>query len=330
MSARLLLAIQNLGLATASVAGALGGSFASFGAARLFGALVSWPQHPVGSAVLARRYPDRRAFALAWHVAGGSIGTAVIPLAMSAAIAYEGWRFGLAMLAIPLGLGALAVSAWLRDPLPEEEQHAKVAPRIRLLELLRQRESAASLAAGTIAAGGRGLGTLTTYVPAYLKDGLHLSALAVGGIFTAMLVGSIGGPVGAGRLADRLGRRRLLVVVYILAAAAIIGFVEVGSEIGALVVMAVLVGILGYSESPLLQAVFSEAIPQSHHQSAFGWFFAISYGVGSLWTILLGYLIDSAGFKGAFLAMAASFVLAGGVLAWASPKTRARKRALDL
>ena len=55
-SARLLLGAQNLGLALATVLAAVAPTFGLYGLARLVGSLASWPQHPVGSAVLARRF----------------------------------------------------------------------------------------------------------------------------------------------------------------------------------------------------------------------------------------------------------------------------------
>lgn len=54
------------------------------------------------------------------------------------------------------------------------------------------------------------------FVPAYLKSGLHLQALTVGTLFTVLMVGSIAGPVVTGVVADRLGRRLVLLVVYVV------------------------------------------------------------------------------------------------------------------
>lgn len=337
VSARLLLGGQNLALALATVLAAVAPSFGLFGLARLVGALASWPQHPVGSAVLARRFPRRRAYALSWHVAGGSIGTAVVPLAASALIASFGWRVGLGLFALPCAVGALAVGALLRDPAAPAHDHggppghgpaggeAPAAP-VALRALFRRRQVLAALAAGTIAAGGRGLGALTTYVPAYLRSDLHLSTLAVGAVFTVVILGSIAGPVVAGHVADRVGRRRVLVVVYVLGAGAITGFVFVGSGLAVLAAVGFGVGVLAYAESPLLQAVFSEAAHGSADRAAFGLYFAIAYGVGALWLAVTGIVIDHFGFRAAFVVMAASFVVAGLVVAFAGADAPAEGR----
>ena len=324
VSARLLLSVQNFGMAAASLMGGLASGFGVFGAARCIGSVVSWPQHPVGSAVLTKRYPGRRAYALSWHVAGGSIGTAVIPLVVSVLIASYGWRVGVAFLTAPMAIGGVLVAWKLKDEgLTGAEAGTGESAKPRHLDvvrgIVRSREATGAMIAGTIAAGGRGLGTLAVFVPAYLKSGLHLQAITVGGLFTVLVIGSIVGPVIAGHLADRVGRRRVLLVVYLVGAATIAAFVLVGRDLLALGAVGVLVGIFAYSESPLLQAVFSDGIDDTGHQGAFGYYFAVTYGIGSLWTIALGWIIDTAGFHWAFFVMAMSFVAAALVVWWARP-----------
>ncbi len=340
ISARLLLTLQNFGMAAASLVGAAAG-FAAFGAARCVGGIVSWPQHPVGSAVLTSRFPTRRAYALGWHVAGGSIGTAVIPIAVSALIASYGWRVGVAFLAAPIALGGVLVAWKLKDPEPggagpagqvgtgpavPTSQPAGSGHLELVRGILRSRQAVGALIAGTLAAGGRGLGTLAVFVPAYLKSGLHLQALTLGTLFTVLILGSIAGPVLAGHVADRLGRRPVLLVVYVIGAATIAAFVLVGRDLLALGAVGLLIGIFAYAESPLLQAVFADGLDDASHQRAFGYYFAVSYGVGSLWTIALGEIIDTAGFRWAFFVMAASFLAAAVVVWWAHPGRTAPPR----
>lgn len=333
-SARMLLGLQNLGLALATVLAAVAPTFVLFAVARCFGSLASWPQHPVGSSVLTRRFPERRAFALSWHVAGGSLGTAMMPLLASGLIVGFGWRIGLGVLAAPMTIGGLVVALTLRDPAKTSKlatTHGAASPAthsphlasatppaaspVRLRSLLRRRSVLAALAAGTIAAGGRGLGTLTTYIPAYLHS-MHLSTIAVGELFTIVVVGSIVGPIAAGHVADRIGRRLVLVVVYLLGAAAIASFALVGSAFLALAAVGLLVGIFAYAESPLLQAVFSVAAEGSAQRAAFGLYFAISYGIGAIWLAVTGLIIDRWGFHVAFLVMAGSFVASALILAF--------------
>jgi predicted MFS family arabinose efflux permease len=316
-SARAVLTAQDLAMGGTALLGALAPGFAAFGSARVLGAAVSWPQHPVGSAYLSDRFPQRRATALSWHTAGGSLGTVAVPALMSAMVAAAGWRWALAALGAALIAGGLLVRIALPPERPRAEPgHAdgRPAEQVRLWQLLRRRQVAAVLAAGTIAAGGRGLGTLSTYIPAYLRSGLHLSTITVGTLFTLIMAASIAGPLAGGLLADRFGRARTLTVTYVAAAVAVAAFGYAGRSLWLLAVLGVCVGVLAYAESPLLQAVFSDLTDDGAARAAFGAFFAVSYGVGSLWVAVIGWVISAAGFPAAFAAMAASFAAAAAVI----------------
>lgn len=321
-SARAVLGLQNLGLALATCLGAVAPGFALFGVARFAGALVSWPQHPVGSAYLSERFPRRRGAVLSWHTAGGSLGTVVAPLLASAVIATAGWRWALVTLAVPMAVGGVIV--WWRLPAERRGMHsgpsAEQAPISALLSVLTRRRVAMILAASTIAAGGRGLGTISAYMPAYLKTDLHLGQFEVGGVFTAVMAASIAGPVVAGHLADRSGRHRFLVLAYLAGAASLIGFVAVGGELWALILVGLAVGVFAYAESPLIQAVFADATGEHVGRGAFGVFFAIAYGLGAVWLVVLGWIIDAFGFRAAFVVMAGSFVAAAALVASAGPE----------
>lgn len=314
---RVILTLQDLGMAAAAFLGAASPAFTVFGSARIGGAVASWPQHPVGSAYLSERFPRRRATALSWHTAGGSAGTAVVPLIASAVIATAGWRWAL----VTVGGALMAGAALVWTALPDERSRTMSGPdgaaasmRAALHHILGQRQAVAVLAAGTVAAGGRGLGVLNAYIPAYLRSGLHLSALGVGAIFTVVMVASIAGPVAGGMLADRFGRRRILIVTYLGGASAVAAFGAVGRHLAALVVTGLLVGVLAYAESPLLQALFADMTADTDPRAAFGVFYAIAYGVGALWTAIVGWLIDVAGFSAAFGAMGVSFVAAAVII----------------
>lgn len=384
-SSRLLLSAQNFGLAVFMLLGAVLPGFAAFSAARIGGSVVSWPQHPIGNAILVRRFPLRRAYALSVHTAGGSIGTALAPLITAALIAGYGWRIGIGVLAVPMALGGVLV-LWLlqepgvapaagddaldaldahpeqaaqaadavelahghapgassgdlplatssghpvaqqpapesiRQPLPQPLRQPLSRSAVRLRDIATRRQVLGALGAGTIAAAGRGLGPLSTYVPAYLKTDLHFSPILVGALFTVLVVGSIFGPVVAGHVADRIGRSAVLVTVYVIGAVAMCAFVLVGADVVAVAAIGLGLGVFAYAESPLLQAVFADGAEGAPARSAFGLYFAISYGVGALWLPLIGWLIDSAGFRVAFYVMGASFVAAAFVVFATRPR----------
>ncbi|HLI37034.1 MAG TPA: MFS transporter [Streptosporangiaceae bacterium] len=350
--ARMLLGGQNLGIAVASALGALSPGFAMFAGARVLGQLASWPQHPVGSAHLTDRVPHRRGLVLAAHTTGGNVGTLVAPIIASAFIAAFSWRWALAAMGALLAASSLVTWARVRTArhqpgdraapdLPEDDRAGSAGratsppptapgaaapgrdpgPRqpaavpVTLRRALRRRTAVAILVAGTISAAGRGLGVLTTYIPAYLRDGLHEPALTIGVLVTVVGVGAVAGPMLGGQISDRAGRRTVLYALYGCGAIGLASFVLVGSSLAALALTGLVIGVFSYSEQPVRQALFSDAMEGVSARAAFGAYFAISQSFGALWVTILGFIITGASFRAAFFVMAASFVVAGTVIA---------------
>ncbi len=333
-STKMLLGSQNLGMALSLAVASISPGIFLFGAARIFGTLVSWPQHPVGSAHLTERVPHRRGFVLAMHTTGGNLGTLLAPLITSIIIAYYGWRPALLTMA---GLTALAsVLTWTSvhspDHVSKHEQRSKSEKKLpvqapaaagSLLQALKRREAKAVLGAGMVSGAGRGLGVLAVYIPAYLRSGLHMSPLTIGMLVTMVSVGALTGPGFGGHLSDRFGRRPVLLSLYFFGALALTGFVLVGSNPVIVGAMGFLVGVFSYSEQPIRQALFSDVMQGVDARKAFGAYFAISQSVGALWITALGIVITSLGFKSAFVTMAGSFIVAGliiGVFAKEDPQ----------
>lgn len=323
-SARFLLSGQNLSLAVATLLAAFSPSFFFFGLMRFLASLALWPQHPVGSAYLSEMFPKKRGTVLSWHTTGGTIGTLLIPIATTSIIANYGWRTALVALSVPLAIGGFVVLG----KLPVEPSHAKGsdahsqsqrqdgAPSMLAL-IVKDKAALSIIIASTISAAGRGLGVLSAFVPIYLKDGAHLTTVTVGLVYTVLVIGGVVGPLLAGWLSDKIGRKGVLISAYVGGAVALVLFVQKYSSVWILAAVSLLLGMLAYSESPLIQSLFSDAIGPTQARSAFGIFFAIAYGVGALWLALVGVVIDRYGFQSAFYVMAGSFLLSALVI---SPK----------
>ena len=196
-----------------------------------------------------------------------------------------------------------------------------------LRSALRRRKAVAVLGAGMISGAGRGLGVLTIYVPAYLRDGLHERALTIGILVTVVSIGAVLGPMVFGQISDRAGRRPVLYTLYAFGAAALAGLVLVGSNVLLLGLAGLCVGVFSYSEQPVRQALFSDAMDGVPARTAFGAYFAISQSFGALWIALIGLLVTDVGFHVAFFVMASSFVAAGTVIAlFARDRTASQAR----
>lgn len=291
--------------------------------------LAGAPQHPVGSAMLTDTFGRKRnGFALAAHVAGGNLGTLVVPFIGTALIVHLGWQPTLMLFALPGIVAGTAVLALTREPAFVTRQRSAAAARpqasrsararlVASLAPLRHRAVIVIVVASIIAAGGRGVGILTTYVPLYLANGLHLTSGVVAGLFTILLAGSVVGPLVAGHLSDRYGRRPLLLASYGGSAVCSVLLPIVGGAglpLSVLVLVVALLGLVAYAESSLLQAYLADHAPHAEKDAAFGWYFTMAFGVGALWGTLVGSLIDRTSFLVAFVVMAGSYLVAATVL----------------
>lgn len=292
------------------------------------------PQHPVGSSYLTDRYGRKRhGYALAWHVAGGNIGTLAVPLIAGPLIGLWGWRPILYLAALPGIIFGIAILILvdernLLDHRVTRKQRASSregstrSTRWKdglkaMFAPLRNRTLAIIMLVSIIAAGGRGLGNVTTYVPLYLQNIRHLDTSTIGILFTILLIGSVLGPLLGGRLSDRLGRRLMLYVFYGGSAVTTVLFVLLagpGMPIWLIPVSLILMGFAVYAESPLLQAYLADSASPAMRDNAFGLYFALAFGVGSAWSGILGWMIDRFGFGAAFLTMAGTYAVAGLLL----------------
>ena len=124
-----------------------------------------------------------------------------------------GWRSTLAL----FGLVGAMVGAVLMVLLDDHgaqarDGAARAKVRTELWALLHQRDAVLLLLSHVIGAGGRGFSVATLYVPLYLSQTLNMDQVQLGGLLTIMMLGSVVGPLLAGPLSDRLGRKPILLL----------------------------------------------------------------------------------------------------------------------
>ena len=72
-----------------------------------------------------------------------------------------------------------------------------------------------------------------------------------------------------------------------------------------------------------LAAFLADSAPDALRDRAFGWYFTLAFGIGSLWGTALGALIDNVGFQTTFFVMAGSYIAAALILTRAQTPRRA-------
>lgn len=313
---RRLLAAGSVIVGAGFAAQALAPNFASFALTSIVSRLGGSPQHPVGNALLAEQFPQRRrGFAISAHITGGNVGTVVVALIGAWAIATFDWRGAVVLFGLPGVLVALAILAFVRES--GEDRAAAVAEgsvRSALGAVARDRDHRWIFLASVIGGGGRGLGVVNLFALVYLTAVIGVeqgTADVMYGVFIAL---SVPAPLVAGWLSDRFGRKPLIIGVYLGGAVGFAVFMVVGSGLVGLWAAMLVMGAFSFAESPQLQALLADIAPPRLRDASFALYFTLSFGVGSLWTAVYGAVIqvagEAAGLPIVFWIMAASYVAA--------------------
>jgi MFS transporter, FSR family, fosmidomycin resistance protein len=307
---KLLIGIGNVfcGL-TIALFGAVG-TFFQFSVVRVLNAVAQAPQHPIGNSMIANRFDERkRGSALSIHVAGGNVGTILVPLVGTFLIAQLGWRATMVIFSLPGLLIGSAIMATITET--KGGGHAieqETSLKADMGAILRNRTLLLIVLSSMVAAGGRGLGVVLTYVPLYLTNGLRLTPSVVGILFTVLLAGSIVGPIVGGKVSDVLGRKRTMLITLVGSFAATLALVVAGPVLAGVAAALVGIGLFVYAQGPIMQTYLADVVPAERRDSIFGAYFAITFATGAVYAAGVGALIDHFGFGAAFLTMAVSYV----------------------
>jgi MFS family permease len=309
---------------------ALTSSFLPFGLINVVSRIGGSPQHPVGNGLLAEQFPEeRRGFAISAHISGGNVGTVVVAILGAWLIATIGWRGVAVVFGLPAVLVAVAILLFVRESGVDRDAavaHGSVRDAFRTI--LRDGDHRWIYLASVLGGGGRGLGVVNLFALLYLTGVVGLTSPLTDWMYGVLIVLSVPMPLFAGWLSDRIGRRPVIIGVYLGGAVAFAVFLLVGNAIVGLWIGILLMGLFSFAESPQLQALLADIAPASVRDASFALYFTLAFGVGSLWTALYGAILavlgETVGLPVIFGLMAVSFVIAAlAVVPIREPERRA-------
>ena len=274
------------------------------------------PQHPVGNGILSDAFPpERRGFAISTHIAGGNVGTILVPFIGGALLATVGWNTTLLLFGIPPLLVGALVLWFIREDTTAYRRQARAAGSWsgQVRAVLGRSDLMKILAAALVSAGGRGLDIAAPFLLLYFRAELGIDESTVLWLYALLLVGAVVGPVLAGVLSDRYGRRRTLIWYYALSAVGILSVVLAGGNLLLLAPLLLPFGTAVFSEGPILQAFLADRAVGPLRDVAFSIYFTAAFGIGALWALVIGAIVAGPGYVPAFVVMAVSYV-AGAVL----------------
>lgn len=287
-----------------AAASGLGG--AVIGAALIGLGTAAW--HPPAMGALSARFPERRATALSIHGMGATISDTLTPLGVGALLVVVFWRDFLhaqlltgiaAALLVWLGLARQFAQPTARPP------GRSLAGDVRTI-LVNPAFLAVSLADGLMAMARQ---VILTFFPLYIQIGLGRDALELG-VYVALLhgMGTLSQPV-LGILADRVGRKAVLVPSFLLLSAfyLLLGRVAPGWPLGLLVLA---IGMFFYTLVNITSAAVFDVAGPRMQASATGLSTALTQLIVLPSPVLAGWLVQRFGYAAAFF-LAAGFMAVG-------------------
>lgn len=271
--------------------------------------------HPLGARLVNRVAGERKATAMSVFGVGGTLGFAIGPGLVTAALLHWGLA-GTAILAVPTSLLAVLLAWHLaaapiavrghasgRNGRPSTEGHDAWAPFARL--------TAAVVARAVLFFG------FNTFIPLYW---IHVLGQSKAAGATALTIFALAGVVGnllGGRLADRFGAIRIAAVGFCILVPLAPALVAVTSVPAALVVLALIGFALSTTYSPLV--ILGQAYLPNHIGLSAGVTLGLAISIGGVATPLLGRIADHYGLW-ATLAVLCVVPLVSAILALTLPQ----------
>jgi MFS transporter, FSR family, fosmidomycin resistance protein len=271
--------------------------------------------HPEASKFASFVSGRRRASGMSLFSLGGNVGYALGPIAATALVVQFGLGAGL-LLALPcLAVSALLVAAmpYLRGFEPSREVDRDAAGE--------DRPGAMVALLGVIAFRSVAWFGLITFVPLYEVARGHSEAYGNRLLAAMLLLGGVG-TLAAGPLADRFGRRPVLVASVVATGPLIVVYLAVGGLAGA--VALALVGACVVGTFGVTMVMSQEYLPR-HIGLASGLGIGLSVGLGGVAAVGLGGLADAVDLETALYVCAAA-PFAGLALCALLPPTGSRTR----
>lgn len=136
---------------------------------------------------------------------------------------------------------------------------------------------------------------LTTWLPQFLSERRGLALFALGGTLAIVIAGAFAGYLTGAWLADRIGRRRTLILMAVCAFVIVIPFVMIDFSVVLFDSLAFPLGFVSSAYFSAIGPLFSEQFPTAVRGSGQGFTYNFGRGVGAAFPAMVGLLADKIG-----------------------------------
>jgi len=259
--------------------------------------------HPEAARLVHRMAATQQATGMSLFSVGGNAGFAIAPLLTTFLLL----RFGLngtGLLLLPPALAALLLLSRTRAMVASAGHHATG----RVVGAAADRWPPFARLSGAILCRSIIFYGLNTFVPLYWIARLHGSKAEGGAVLTVLLLSGVAGTLIGGRLADRYGRRALVIGASALQAPLLVVFTAAGNPLLATALIVPL-GLVLFAPSSVMVVMGQNYLPR-HVSTAAGVTIGLSVTIGGIAAPILGVIADHAGFEPMLLSLAVLPVIA--------------------
>jgi MFS transporter, FSR family, fosmidomycin resistance protein len=262
--------------------------------------------HPAALSFLAKRYPERKGFAIAVHAMGANLGDTLAPLAIGVALTYLTWRNVLILNFLPgvlLGfiLWRLLIKA---GSIRSEAKGAELPLQDYWVAVKTMARNKSILLLCTLS----GLRSMTqtglfTFLPLYLANELKYSPAVIGTYLTVVQAAGIFGSPVSGVISDKKGRRPVLTAGLLVTSLLLIALVVLKLQFLFIAALAFL-GFFLFSLRPVMFAWTMDLAPKNVSGTAVSALFSIQALFSGFSPAICGLIADRFGILSSFYFLA--------------------------
>jgi len=282
--------------------------------------------HPAALSFLAKRYPERKGFAIAFHAMGSNLGDTLAPLAIGVALTFLTWRHVLILNLLPgVLMGLVLWRLLLKAGTAQDEAKGK---ELSLKEYWGAVKTMARNRSIILLCSLSGMRTMTqsglfTFLPIYLAHELKYSPVLVGTYITVVQAAGIFGSPISGAISDKKGRRPVLTAGLLTTTFLLIALVILRLNFLFIGVLAFL-GFFLFSLRPVMFAWTMDLAPKGVSGTTVSALFSIQSLFSGIAPAVCGFIADRFGILYSFYFLAAT-IFAANFLVYLIPEKLPKK-----
>jgi predicted MFS family arabinose efflux permease len=262
------------------------------------------PTHPMGTAILSTKFEQRKiGWALGMYYGLAYIGNIIGPIFITLLAILFTWRISLIVFSLPSLIVGIIIFTFLNGDSKISTNSAGSSLKVDVIKILKTEGVLSILFAQVFIAAAIDIVMITTYTPIYLAKWINLDEVNRSIFYTIELVGGVLGPILLGRIGAKKGYIKTIIFSTIFAVASVFLLTMHSSATIALGVHLFFVGFFCFSFTSLIQSSLVNLTVGASRDLVVGIYFTLLFSIVSLWTAVIGYIIDHYSFLHALTLM---------------------------